>query len=102
VIAPSKRFWNPKRLPTNLRKFENIFAMSSKADAANRLRKYIHARHRRVHKVFDLLGAYLTIAPKARSIRVLEKMKATKPGPQTRKWLRTNLRDLRKALAAEL
>jgi hypothetical protein len=97
-IAGSARFWNPKRLPTNLRKFDYIFAISDKKEAAKRLRKYIHARHKRVEKVFELINAYLSIAPVERSITVLEQMRAAKPGPKTRYWVIQNLKRLKKSL----
>jgi len=93
------RFWHPKRLPTNLRKFEHIFAIKDRKEAAKRLKKYIHIRYRRVERVFDLIDAYLSVAPTFRSIEVLKEMRATKPGPKTRKWISRNLRRLKKAQA---
>jgi len=93
--------WDPARLPTNLRRFEHIFSMEDPRAAAIRLRNYIHRRHRRANKVIRLLNSYIEMAPKARTLAVLEKLKTVRAGPRTRRWGNRQLKVVKQAMTAQ-
>ncbi len=87
--------WDPSKLPTNLRGFENIFAMADKKAAAKKLRAFIHSRHANIDLVLKLLDGYLQVAPRDRSLAVMELLPATKPGPKTKTWAEDMIRRLK-------
>ena len=96
TTAPGE--WNPKRLPPHLRHYDRLFSNPNPTKAGAMLRGYIHRRHRKVTKVLGNLDSYLELAPKERSIAVLQKMVDGKPGPRSRHWALTSLKRLRKDL----
>jgi hypothetical protein len=87
--------YDPSTLPAGLRPFEAIFSLSETDQAGERLRNYIHRRHRRAEQVFRNLDVFLERAPIARSIDVLMATMEHQPGPMTRRWCRQRLSDLR-------
>ena len=101
--SPQPMTWEPSKLPTGLRTVDGIFARANTTEAAKRLRVFIHARHTQVERILKLLDGYLAMAPRQRSLTVLEALAVTKPapGPRTLDWARQAIAKLKAAMEAE-
>lgn len=99
--AASVDGWDPQELPKHLRGFDRIFADPDQLSAAKNLNAYIRRRHSRADRIFLMLDRYIAKAPRERSLAVLSRIPEARPGPRTRRWARSHVRELLSNLGIE-